>query len=51
MKKDHCATTTLAPRRTPDQKRRLALLTIFVVREMRSAVDQHREWFEEDEEE
>ena len=36
---------------TPDQKRRLALLTVLAIREMRSAVDQRRESSEDDDEE
>jgi len=36
---------------TPDQKRRLTLLAIFAIREMRSAVDQRREQFEDEDEE
>jgi LTXXQ motif family protein len=36
---------------TPDQKRRLALLTIFVIREVRSALDQRRASSEYDDEE
>ena len=33
---------------TPDQKRRMASLTIFVLREMRDAAEHHRLQFEED---
>jgi hypothetical protein len=36
---------------TPDQKRRLALVTILVIREVRSAGDQRREQFEDEDEE
>jgi len=36
---------------TPDQKRRLALLTILVIREVRSAVGGPREQSDEDDEE
>ena len=36
---------------TPEQKRRLALLTIFAVREARNAAGQRREAFEDDDEE
>ena len=35
---------------TPDQKKRLALLTIFVIREVRSAADERREQSDDDEE-
>jgi len=35
---------------TPDQKRRLTLLTIFAIREMRGAVEQRRESFDDDDE-
>jgi hypothetical protein len=35
---------------TPDQKRRLALVTTFMIREVRGAVDQQRQQFEDDEE-
>ena len=36
---------------TPDQKRRLTLVTILAIREMRSAVDQRREPSEDEDEE
>jgi hypothetical protein len=35
---------------TPEQKRRLALVTIFMIREARGALDQRREQFEDDDE-